>query len=110
VEGEAVANRVTLIGRLHAAPRLRTSPAGIPIARFLLEHDSEQPEGPVTRRQRFRIGVRAVGEALCAELKQLEPGRLMRVEGYLTRNKQGAEDYRLVVVAQHLEALVETHE
>ncbi|RFA30471.1 primosomal replication protein N [Alkalilimnicola ehrlichii] len=98
-------NRVAIAGRLLGRPQVRYSPAGIPIARFALEHYSEQPEASVLRRQAFRIGVRAVGEELCNRLASLEEGCSVRVFGFLARSDQASEDYRLLVYARTLTVL-----
>lgn len=103
-------NRIALTGRLVEPPRLRRSPAGIPIARLLLEHESSQPEAGVQRRQRFRIGVRATGEEICGQLAGLAQGSAVRVLGYLTRSEQAEEDYRLLICARRIEALADGSE
>ncbi len=93
-------NRIALTGRVSARIQLRRSPAGIPIARFTLEHSSMQPEAGVARRQTFLIGVRAVGDELCRQLSDLQPGAAVRVFGFLARSEQAAEDYRLLICAR----------
>lgn len=108
---EALAeNRIAIAGTLLGRVQLRRSPAGIPIARFTLEHASAQPEAGIARRQAFRIGVRASGEELCRQLVGLEEGAELRVFGYLARSDQASEDYRLLVCARTVTVLADRPE
>jgi primosomal replication protein N len=95
-------NRIALAGRLLGTVHLRRSPAGIPIARFTLEHSSAQQEVGRVRQQSFRVGVRATGEELCKQLCRLSPGDVVRVFGYLARSEQATDDYRLLICARTL--------
>ncbi|MDN5851203.1 MAG: primosomal replication protein N [Nitrococcus sp.] len=98
-------NVVTLAGTLVAPAWVRYSPAGIPIARFLLEHVSEQSEADVSRPTRFRIGVRASGRPLAESMQGVPPGACLRVVGFLIRSRQRSGDYPLIISASEVERL-----
>lgn len=98
-------NVVALTGTLMAPARIRYSPAGIPIARFLLEHASEQSEAGVSRPTRFRIGVRASGRPLAETVQGVPPGVCLRVVGFLIRSRQQSGDYPLIISASEIEQL-----
>ncbi len=102
-------NRVIFTGVLVDRVSLRESPAGIPIARFALDHQSEQIEAGVPRSQTLRLGVRATGKALCEGLGQLPAGTPLEVRGYLARTDQ-REDYKLILCARRITRLDTTEE
>lgn len=94
-----------ITGVLVEPSRLRYSPAGIPIARFLLEHDSEQCEAGRRRALRLRVGVRAAGRELAEPLEKLPAGAALRVTGHLVRARQQTGDSRLIISASRIERL-----
>ncbi|EAR23339.1 primosomal replication protein N [Nitrococcus mobilis] len=98
-------NVVTLTGALVAPAELRYSPAGIPIARFLLEHFSEQSEAGAHRPVRLRIGVRASGQPLAEALQGVSAGTCLRVVGFLIRSRQRSGEYPLIISASQIERL-----
>jgi len=98
---------VVLSGRVCARPQIRYSPAGIPIARFTLEHESDQVEAQRPRRARLRIGVVAAGEALQHGLHGVTEATALRVAGFLANAGYRAGDCRLVLHAQRIELLNE---
>lgn len=105
MDGEAE-NRVRLTGVLVDPPMVRHSPAGVPIARCLLEHASEQAEAGVPRAIRFRVGVRAAGEAAAGVLAELAAGSRIRVTGFLVRSRQrGVETDPIIISASRIERL-----
>ena len=88
------ANRVTLEGEVHAGLDERWTPAGLPIARFPLEHWSRASVAGLERTIACRITVVALGEELAAQARALAPGGQCRVEGFLAqrvRRRQGEE-------------------
>ena len=97
-------NRVIFSGVLVDAVRLRYSPAGIPVARFALDHQSEQSEAGVARSQTLRLGVRVAGKALCEGLDQLPAGTPLEIRGYLARSDQ-REGYKLILCARRITRL-----
>lgn len=99
------ANVVTLTGTLVAPTQIRYSPAGIPIARFLLEHDSEQSEAGVRRPARFRVSVRASGPPLAGSMQEMPAGVGLRVTGFLIRSRQRGDEYPLIISASQIERL-----
>ncbi|MEF8794469.1 primosomal replication protein N [Thiohalorhabdus sp.] len=87
-------NRVTLEGEVHAGLDERWTPAGLPIARFPLEHWSRVSVAGLERTVACRITVVALGEDLAARAKALPAGGHCRVEGVLAqrvRRRQGEE-------------------
>lgn len=98
-------NRLQIAGIVGSDPEVRYSPAGIPIARFTLKHESQQQEAGLTRQVVCNIGVVASGEALQQSVKQLETGSGIRVSGFLARanNRQG--EYRLILHADEIARL-----
>ncbi|MGM0411759.1 MAG: primosomal replication protein N [Pseudomonadota bacterium] len=98
-------NHLSVGGWVIQAPERRYNPAGIPIARFRLEHSSIQEEGDRPREVRFRIQVIAAGEAIQAAVDRLEEGTEARVTGFVSRAGYRQGDYRLVLHAQTIEIL-----
>lgn len=96
-------NRLVLAGIVGNEPETRYSPAGIPIARFTLNHRSQQNEAGMKRQVICNIGVIASGEALQRTVQQLNTGEEIRVTGFLARanNRQG--ENRLILHAERIE-------
>lgn len=80
----------------------RRSPAGLPIARFVLDHRSRQFEAGLERDAQFRIVVMACGELLAAQATQLIPGTLVDVGGFISRSDNRSGEARLVLHADHI--------
>jgi primosomal replication protein N len=99
-----VDNRLVIAGTVERKPETRTSPAGIPIARFSLRHDSVQTEAGMSRKAACIIAVVASGMAIQSAVRQLEQGSAARVTGFLTRAER-SEEYRLVLHAESIEIL-----
>jgi primosomal replication protein N len=98
-----VDNRLLITGIAGNSPETRYTPAGIPIARFTLKHQSVQFEAGMQRQVICNIGVIASGEALSKQVQSLQPGDEIRVSGFLARanNRQG--ENRLILHAQQIE-------
>lgn len=98
-------NRLQIAGIVGNSPEVRYSPAGIPIARFTLKHQSLQEEAGMTRQVVCNIGVVVSGEPQQQLVKQLETGEGIRVSGFLARanNRQG--EYRLILHADRIEKI-----
>lgn len=92
-----------IAGTLGNEPETRFSPAGIPIARFTLRHQSQQQEAGMQRQVVCNIGVVASGEALQGIVRELHTGERVRVSGFLARanNRQG--ENRLILHAESIE-------
>ena len=102
-------NQVELTGRLVDSADLRHSPAGVPIARALLEHESSQLEAGVERWVRFRVGLRAAGSPIAETLGALSGGALISVTGLMRRARQrNAETDPIIISVQRLSRLTET--
>ncbi len=92
-------NRVELTGRLVEKTELRHSPAGVPIARALMEHESGQTEAGVERWIRFLVGLRAAGTPLAEALDAIPTGAPVEVSGVLLRSRQGGADTDPIIIS-----------
>lgn len=102
---EPPANALVIEGQVTRLPQTRHSPAGIPISRFAIEHQSRCDEAGAMREVRLRLGVVATGPQLQPIVARLVPGSRVRVEGFLARAGFRSVDHRLVLHAQSMELL-----
>ena len=86
-------------------PETRHSPAGIPITRFVLQHQSRQIEAGTPREVHCRIVVVAAGEGLSRQAQALREESKVRVRGFLSRSGHKGGDSKLVLHAQGIESL-----
>lgn len=98
-------NCLIITGQLAGSCQIRTSPAGVAISRFLLEHHSGQMEAGVPREARCRIPVIACGESFAQVISPLSPGAPLRVRGFISRANYREGECRLVLHAAHIELL-----
>lgn len=98
-------NYLVIAGRMAGSSEIRYSPAGLPILRFVLQHQSQRLEANIPREVRCRISVMACGKALVEDAKQLSTGTLVRVRGFISRANYRQEDIRLVLHAERIEIL-----
>ncbi len=98
-------NCLLIAGRVAGPSQTRYSPAGLPIARFLLEHHSQQVEAAIPRDTRCRLPVIACGEALAQAVQTLPVGTLVRIRGFLSRANYRQGEHQLVVHAEQIEIL-----
>ncbi len=96
-------NCLTIAGQVVGACETRTSPAGVAISRFLLEHHSGQVEAGIPREVRCRIPVVVCGESLVQTIRRLPPGARVRVRGFVGRANYREGEYRLVLHAAHID-------
>jgi len=94
-----VSNRVELSGWLVDAPTMRHSPAGIPITRALLEHESRQVEAGRERWIRFRVGLRATGSPIAELLADIQPSTQLNISGVLLRSRQRNADADPIIIS-----------
>lgn len=99
------ANVLVIEGRVVQPPEMRCSPAGIPISRFSIEHQSMCEEADLLREVQFLLAVVVTGEALRPQVAALQTGQRIQVRGFLARASYRAAEYRLVVHAQSIEYL-----
>jgi len=104
---ETAENRLVLTGQLHKAAQLRTTPAGIPIARFILAHRSRRSEAGQMREVECRLTVVASGEPLTVGLEQIPPGTWLQVTGFLSRAGYRAPDGRVELHALDIQTVRE---
>ena len=88
-----------MTGTVCRAPERRVSPAGIPLSRFLLEHQSVQQEAGLDRQINFRILVVASGDPLDTVVKTLKAGDHVEIKGFLNRTAFKSGEYKLVIHA-----------
>lgn len=96
-------NCLTIAGRVVEPGEIRTSPAGIAIGRFLLEHHSSQVEAGIPRQVSCRIPVVACGEPLADLARRLPSGTLVKIRGFVGRANYREGGYRLVLHAAHID-------
>lgn len=102
---EQPANALVIEGLVVQPPETRVSPAGIPISRFAIEHQSLCEEAGMQREVRLRIGVVASGQSLQATIHSLEEGGRVRIRGFIARAGYRSEEHRLLLHAQTIEIL-----
>ena len=98
-------NQLVITGQLHKVAELRTTPAGIPIARFVLAHRSRRTEAGQMREVECRLGVVASGAPLAAAVKALPAGTWLRVAGFLNRAGYRAPDTRVELHALDIQTV-----
>ena len=98
-------NRLVLGGVVNKTPQLRHTPAGIPVMRFSLRHESLQQEAGLKRQVICQIGVVASGEALQQAVLPLQAGDGIRVSGFMARANNRDGEYRLILHADTIERL-----
>ena len=98
-------NCLIIAGQVAESSGVRTTPAGVPIGRFLLEHHSGQVEAGLPREVRCRIPVVACGAALAYTAGRLSPGAQVRVRGFVSRANYREGEYRLALHAAHIDVL-----
>ncbi|HRD49293.1 MAG: primosomal replication protein N [Candidatus Competibacter sp.] len=98
-------NCLLIAGQLAESCETRTSPSGVTISRFLLEHHSGQIEAGIAREARCRIPVMACGEGFARAVGRLPQGAPVRVRGFISRANSREGEYRLVLHAVHIDIL-----
>ena len=93
-------NEVVVSGVVHKLYEVRHTPAGIPITRFVLEHQSEQSEADLKRNIWCRVFIIASGKKLRRVVKNLEVGNEITVEGYLDQTSFKGSNPQLCVNAK----------
>jgi primosomal replication protein N len=96
-------NELVLTGQLRRAAEVRTTPAGIPIARFVLVHRSRRKESGRMRDVECRIMVVASGAGLAKAIAGYPAGSWCRVRGFLSRAGYRAPDMRVELHALEIQ-------
>lgn len=99
-------NQLVFTGQLHKVAELRTTPAGIPIARFVLMHRSRRTEASQVREVECRLTVVASGVTLTSGLEMLPAGTWMKVTGFLSRAGYRAPDTRVELHALDIQTVI----
>ena len=82
-------NHLELTARIAEASPLRYTPAGIPAANFVLEHESEMVEAGSTRQVKLTVRALAFG-TLAEQTGRLTLGKTYRFTGFLV-NARGSK-------------------
>jgi primosomal replication protein N len=98
-------NQLVITGQLHKVAELRTTPAGIPIARFVLAHQSRRAEAGQVREVECRLSVVASGKQLASAVKTLPAGTWLMVTGFLSRAGYRAPDTRIELHALDIQTV-----
>ena len=85
----AQANRVTIAGRLIELDALRYTPAGVPMLKFRLQHDSVQTEAGGERKVSFEIAAVAF-EREARLLASAKLGSSVKVNGFLAARSRSS--------------------
>lgn len=96
-------NQVAVNGVIVRGPDTRITPAGIPITRFVIEHQSQQSEGGLSRQVHCKIPVVAAGKALQKTLECIPQGKELMVQGFLNFAKFKGPEKQLVLHATTIE-------
>lgn len=78
------ANTVRLAGTIASIDPLRHTPAGLPLARFRLRHDSTQNEAGMSRHVECEVEGVGIGE-IAKALAAIQAGSAIEVAGFLSR-------------------------
>ncbi|MEN9887389.1 MAG: hypothetical protein RL758_1967 [Pseudomonadota bacterium] len=88
VSGELPVNQLVLRASLVGLSAARYTPAGIPVADVLLEHESSQVEADQPRRVQLQL--RAVAFGVLAERLRTQPmGVALQLDGFLANHRNG---------------------
>lgn len=99
-------NCLIITGQVAESSGIRTTPAGVPIGQFLLEHHSGQTEAGMPREVRCQIPVVACGPLLAGTAGRLSLGDRVRVRGFVSRAHYRESGRRLVLHAAHIDVLI----
>jgi primosomal replication protein N len=96
-------NQIVIEGVIAGKESLRYSPAGVPVLKFQLEHQSTQAEAGNQFKVQLQLEVWMSGEAAQA-VSRLAEGSSIMVKGFLCQHHQGstltvlrAEQYKLMI-------------
>jgi len=98
-------NELVFTGQLVKTAEVRTTPAGIRIARFVLSHRSRRSEAGQLREVQCRLSVVASGQALTVDITEHSPGTWLKVRGFLSRAGYRAADARIELHALELQTV-----
>lgn len=92
-------NRVSISGVVSKKYETRITPAGIPISRLILEHQSKQTEAGLSREIKCRVLVIITGKELNDKLVNLVIGNQITVGGFLSNSGNPGFDSSLCINA-----------
>lgn len=97
-------NRVELSVQLIEIPPLRHTPAGLPVVRLRMAHESQLIEAGLERQVSMQFNAVALGDAALT-LAKMPVGSQVQVLGFLAPQRQGSD--RLVL---HIQQIVQVTE
>jgi primosomal replication protein N len=103
---EQADNELVFTGQVLKTVEVRTTPAGIRIARFVLAHRSRRSEAGQSREVQCRLSVVASGQALTAGITEHLPGTWLKVKGFLSRAGYRAVDVRIELHALEIQTVI----
>ena len=98
-------NQLVLAGTVISEIKSRNTPAGIPVTRFTLEHESLQSEAGNDRKVKCRIAVTALGEQVHKDIQGINRNAMIRVDGFISYESSQQMETRLILHAQQIEVL-----
>jgi primosomal replication protein N len=98
-------NELVFTGQLLKTAEVRTTPAGIRIARFKLSHRSRRREAGQPREVQCRLSVVVSGQALTVGITEYLPGTWLKVKGFLSRPGYRAADARIELHALEIQTV-----
>ena len=90
-------NSVRLSARLIQRDPLRFTPAGIPVLRFRVQHDSSQREAGGERRVELELAAVAMAQQ-ALRLERIDLGRALSVSGFLAPRRRDSRGLVLHVI------------
>jgi len=95
-------NHLSLLATLVQRDALRYTPSGVPVLECVFKHQSTQIEAGQERMVEFEIQARALGTASDA-VAQCEIGQIVKVIGFLNRQRKGSS--KLTLHVNHIELI-----
>ncbi|MBM3342857.1 MAG: primosomal replication protein N [Betaproteobacteria bacterium] len=80
-------NTVTLTGEITAIDALRHTPAGLPLIRLKLAHQSVQVEAGVNRQTAFEVSAMAIG-GIASSAARFKTGDAVTIDGFLAGERR----------------------
>ncbi|MBF4990562.1 primosomal replication protein N [Methylophilus sp. QUAN] len=93
-------NTLVIAATIHSVEALRYTPAGLPLLRLQLQHDSEQQEAGMNRKVQCQLPAVLIGEK--ANLP-LQSGDHIKVKGFLAQ--RSAKSTQVVLHIQELQRI-----
>jgi primosomal replication protein N len=100
-----VLNQVVLTGQVCKSPKFKESHAGVVNGWFVIDHQSMQLEGGMSRNASIRIRVATCGEQQKQIAENFVVGDEVKVSGFLSRHESKNGQPFIAIHAQQIERL-----